>query len=756
MDFNLVMQLPQKYHFNLKNVSLNLLVVVLYVLLAKIGLFFVLKPTTITIFWPAGGFALALLLLGGLKYLPGIFIGGVVAGFMVIDSPWVVTALAMANMLESFSAYWLLTNRFNFNPALAFRQDFFKLVLLTAGIASTISALMGSTALLVDNIIPTNLYPTILLRWWMGDVLGIAFITPLILIWKNLPHKFSKLNAFEIMLIYALTLLAGQIIFFDWLHSSEYDTQSVLWLVLLIIWAGSRAGRHNTSVLQLIIFSEALWSASHGVGHYANDMVKSGLVNFWMFGMLLAVGGMAIAVMADESRKAQEILMKTESYQRALLDNFPFAIWLKDTESRFLSVNKGFATIFGAENVDELVGKNDFDIAPSDLAESYREDDRLVLVSRQEKNVEEEILTKGARKWFETYKAPVFDDKGAILGTVGFARDITERKQAEKNLQIAASVFTYAREGIMITDADGMIIDVNNTFSRITGYSRDEVLGRNPHFLNSDRQDKKFCTAMWRKLHENDHWYGEVWNQRKNGEVYPGMLATTVVRDAQGNTQHYVALFSDITPLKEHEKQLEHIAYYDVLTGLPNRALLGDRLHQAMAQAHRSGQQLAVVFLDLDGFKAINDTHGHEAGDQLLIALATRMKQTLREVDTLARLGGDEFVAVLLDLEDVEASVLMLTRLLAAAALSVTIGDLVLQVSASLGVTFYPQTEDMDADQLLRQADQSMYQAKLTGKNRYHFFDAALNKKLAAEPVLAAGNKGYDNDSFLGHKAAMI
>jgi len=191
-----------------------------------------------------------------------------------------------------------------------------------------------------------------------------------------------------------------------------------------------------------------------------------------------------------------------------------------------------------------------------------------------------------------------------------------------------------------------------------------------------------------------------------------------------------VALFSDITSHKEHQKQLEHIAHYDALTSLPNRVLLADRLHQGMVQAQRRGQLLAVAYLDLDGFKAINDNHGHEAGDQLLIALAVRMKQALREGDTLARLGGDEFVAVLTDLPDTEACVPMLTRLLAAAAQPVHIDELMLQVSASLGISFYPQTEDVDADQLLRQADQAMYQAKLAGKNRYHVFDAEQDSSI--------------------------
>ncbi len=197
------------------------------------------------------------------------------------------------------------------------------------------------------------------------------------------------------------------------------------------------------------------------------------------------------------------------------------------------------------------------------------------------------------------------------------------------------------------------------------------------------------------------------------------------MRDAQGNTQQYVALFSDITAIKEHQSQLEHIAHFDALTNLPNRLLLADRLQQAMAQAQRRGQLVAVAYLDLDGFKNVNDRHGHDVGDQLLIALANAMKATLREGDTLARIGGDEFVALMIDLESAASCFPMLTRLLDAAAAPVQLGELLLQGSASIGVTIFPQAHDIEADQLLRQADQAMYQAKLAGKNRYHVFDAA-------------------------------
>ena len=317
------------------------------------------------------------------------------------------------------------------------------------------------------------------------------------------------------------------------------------------------------------------------------------------------------------------------------------------------------------------------------------------------------------------------EDKQPLL-MVGSSEDITERKQAETKLQLAASVFSHAREGIMITDVTGAIIDVNQTFTSITGYSREEILGQNPRVLQSDRQSKDFYKAMWKALLEKGHWYGEVWNCRKNGEVFAEMLTISAARDTQGNTKHYVALFTDITTIKEHQKQLEHIAHYDVLTKLPNRALFADRLSQSIVQTNRRKLSLAVVFLDLDGFKAINDNHGHDIGDELLVTVSRRMEEALREGDTIARFGGDEFIAVLVDLEKVEDCEPVLDRLLTAASDIISIDQKQLQVSASIGVTIYPQ-DNADTDQLIRHADQAMYIAKQSGKNRYHLFDTAYD-----------------------------
>ncbi|MEI8170471.1 MAG: EAL domain-containing protein [Rhodoferax sp.] len=435
-----------------------------------------------------------------------------------------------------------------------------------------------------------------------------------------------------------------------------------------------------------------------------------------------AFNGMAESVQKAHQTLEAKVLERTANL-RATLDAIPDLMFEMGLDGSYYDYHSPRFDLLIAPAQD-LIGKKITDVMQPAAAE-------VVMAALQEAHArghssgkQIELDLPQGKKWFELSIARKEMLPSESPRFIVLSRDITERKLAEDNLMLAASVFTCAREAIMITSIDGTIIDVNEAFTHITSYGREEVLGQNPRILSSGRQEKEFYATLWRDLIEKGHWYGEVWNRRKNGEVYAVMQTISAVRDSLGHISQYVALFSDITAIKEHQSQLEHIAHYDVLTSLPNRSLLADRLQQSMSQAQRRGQLLAVAYLDLDGFKLINDRHGHEIGDQLLIALANRMKDSLREVDTLARLGGDEFVAILLDLEDVSASETLLERLLVAAALPVHMGALVLQLSASLGVTFYPQAQEVEADQLLRQADQAMYQAKLAGKNRFHVFDA--------------------------------
>ncbi len=295
-----------------------------------------------------------------------------------------------------------------------------------------------------------------------------------------------------------------------------------------------------------------------------------------------------------------------------------------------------------------------------------------------------------------------------------------QRRLSRMQMQQAASVFEHASEAIMITNARGQIVDVNAAFSRITGYTRDEVLGQNPRMLSSGRHDGLFYQAMWQQLAEKGEWFGEIWNRRKNGEVYPEMLTVSAIRDPSGQVLRYIGMFSDITELKSRENELRRIAHYDALTGLPNRVMLYDRLRHAMGQTDRRNSRLGILYIDIDGFKEVNDTHGHAVGDQLLERLARRMESVLREGDTLARLGGDEFVALLMDLESDGDAQNILQRLVTGVAEPAMVDNKVLHVSASIGVTFYPQAQKVSPEQLLQQADQAMYIAKQQGKNRFH------------------------------------
>lgn len=378
-------------------------------------------------------------------------------------------------------------------------------------------------------------------------------------------------------------------------------------------------------------------------------------------------------------------------------------------------------------------------------------------------DLELETYTTKGRKIDVRTTCVVTQEEGVPICLTGIFQDISVQKNNQRKLEksnldlanansaltLAASVFSHAGESIIITDITGKIVDVNDTFTAITGFSREEAIGQNPRILKSGRQSSEFYTEMWQTLQKDNHWSGEVWNRRKSGEIYAVMTTISAVFDEHGITTHYVSLGNDITQKKEHQEQIERIAHYDVLTNLPNRALLADRLSQARLQCSRHEQSVAVAFLDLDGFKAVNDSHDHDMGDKLLIALSVRMKEVLRENDSLARIGGDEFVAVLTDLTKVEDCEPVLERLLLAASEPVTIDGVVLNVSASIGVTLYPQ-DNADADLLMRHADQAMYMAKVLGKNRYHLFDTTQDDAIRVQrESLKAIRSALDNHQFV-------
>ncbi len=293
--------------------------------------------------------------------------------------------------------------------------------------------------------------------------------------------------------------------------------------------------------------------------------------------------------------------------------------------------------------------------------------------------------------------------------------------ESHYNLWLANEVVAYTENGVLVTDAKGLIQKINPAFTRLTGYTQTDVLGRNPSMLTSKRQSPEFYQQLWRSLAEKGEWKGEMWNCRKSGALYLQSLLIKAIRAYDGKTSHYVGVFSDITERQLAEDRLSHLATHDALTGLPNRALFNERLGQAIARAKRGLWQVAVMFLDLDRFKSINDTLGHKIGDGVLIAVARRLKQPLRETDTVARLGGDEFVVILEDVTEIAHITSVAQALLQSVGQAIDIDDCSVSTTPSIGVSLYP-VDGEDAKLLIERADLAMYEAKKAGKNTFRFY----------------------------------
>lgn len=441
-------------------------------------------------------------------------------------------------------------------------------------------------------------------------------------------------------------------------------------------------------------------------------------------------------------RQSEEALRASQQQLARVLEGSDQGYWEWNLQTDAFQVSPRWETMLGYEPGEMLVGTEHWPelVHPDDLPPTLLLIQRHIRGESESHQAEIRCKTKdGHWKWIRTSGRIVTrTPDGAPLLMSGTHTDIDERKRLELAQREASAVFENSYEAIMVADAEGLIIKVNPAFTRITGYAEDEVRGRSPRVLASGHHDPAFYDAFWQALTQDGAWRGEVWNRRKSGETFLVMESISVSRDALGRVQHYVSVFTDITQLKAHERELDHVAHYDALTDLPNRRLLSDRLRQAILRSDRSGKLSAVCFLDLDGFKLINDRHGHAVGDALLVGVSEHLKQGLRADDTLARLGGDEFVLILCELESPEECAQILDRVQQTVCLPVQALDLQLVTSASIGVSLYP-VDNADPDTLLRHADQAMYLAKLAGKNRYQMFDPEIDRSTQARRSFLLG-----------------
>ena len=582
--------------------------VLAYVVAAKLGLDYG-RVQGVAVFWPPGGIALGAVLLGGVRYLPAVGLAAWLAAFAVDAPPLFAIGSTLGNLLETTLAYLLLTRVRPCRTTLTRLKDLLSIVLLGGGLATVASALLGPWSLFASGLIPAADLPETMWRWWRSDMLGIAFLTPLVLLFAHRrPYLSARISWLETTLLWAAASLTGAVIFLGWVHpwlGLERPAQ-LAWLFPILFWAGLRTGRRNTVLIQVLLMAQAMAGAYLGRGVFADTFQNYDLVGFWLAAMALA-------------------------------------------------------------------------LIPLSLA----------------------ILTRG--HWHASLKTALH-----------------------------AKVFTLSNDAVVICDSQDSIISINPAFTHITGYTPDDVMGKKPAMYGSGQHGKAFFDALWDTLLATDQWEGDIWNRRKSGELFLEKLSIRTLRDADGRVVNRMGIFSDVTESRAALDVVKHQAQHDFLTNLPNRLLFTDRFGQQLAQARRNDAKFAVIYLDLDGFKGVNDRLGHAVGDDLLVAVAQRLTELVREVDTVSRLGGDEFAVLVCDVSTNEDVITLAEKMLDRLGKEYLLASHNVAVTASLGLAIYP-FHGQDMATLVNAADDALRQAKEEGKNGWQISEADWSDSQASE-----------------------
>lgn len=572
-----------------------------YAMLAKIVLGFFAANGVVSIVWPSSGLAVASLLIGGKKYWPGVFIGALAGNIMQGSSVGVSIFIASGNTLEALTCFWLLARISRFNSDLTQPRDYLWLGVMGA-LGSCVSAVIGVSTLLLAGILTKQAVAQNLLQWWQGDMLGIFLVTPLILVWRHLPYGwFRRERMVEAIAFSGLAFFAGQIIFLGWFHDVFGVTARGYWVFLFVTWGAVRFGRHGALLVIGMTAVQMLMGMVLEVGGSTTNQVPTGLLNFWLYILVVTGVGILLALVIDK------------------------------------------------------------------------------------------------------------------------------RKQSDARLHLQDAALKAAANAIVITDIDGVIEWTNPAFTTLTGFSLAETLGKRPKDLvKSGLQSQEFYEEMWQTLLAGGVWHGELHNRKKSGDLYWCLETISPIKDEKGHISNFILVTEDISELKHAESTIEHLAYFDLLTNLPNRRLFRDRLEQAVIGTRRDGDMLAVMHLNLDRFKLVNDTLGHEAGDQLLKTIAELLANSLREGDAIARLSGDEFMVVAQHLAHSEDAVRVAEKIVEALQPPFVLHEHEFFISTSIGISIFPTDTD-DIDTLFKNADIALHQAKDAGRNNFRFFSADMN-----------------------------
>ncbi|WP_299801655.1 EAL domain-containing protein [uncultured Shewanella sp.] len=415
---------------------------------------------------------------------------------------------------------------------------------------------------------------------------------------------------------------------------------------------------------------------------------------------------------------------------QAFIDCMKEHVWMKNASGRYILVNHSVELAWNRPR-EQILNLTDEDLFEDRLAKHFVASD----IESIRKGVEvstgacEGLDIGDVESWLETTKMPVINDDGELAGIIGISRNITSHKAAKDQLELASRVFENSAEGVIITDVDGTIVNAHGAFGKITGYSKEELLGQNPRVLNSGRHEKAFFTKMWGDLLSNGKWHGEIWNRRKSGAIFPQLLNISAVYDEEHQIRYFVAVFNDISAQKQSEAELAKIAFHDPLTKLPNRMALSKGLEQELKQAKHNNKRLGLVYIDVDLFKQVNESYGHPIGDEVLLELSHRFRQGLGDLATYARLGSDEFAVILPNIDSNDALLLRINNLRKVFDQPFILGEYgQARLTASMGIAIYPD-DAQDSSGLLVNAEVAMHRAKQDGRNNYAFYTESLTQE---------------------------
>lgn len=687
----------------------------------------------VTLIWLPTGIAVAAILRYGYSMAPAIFIAATAAN-LLSSSPLLSLQIAIGNTIAPVVCAVMLRH-FKFRHDLSRRRDV--IVFTLAAISSMmISSTNGALMLWLNNSAPH--FANVWLAWWAGDAVGVLLAAPLLLTFSIRSLRKLARRRSEVLVFVCAFLVSNWLIFI-----APNQLHLTFILVAILVWSAMRFGISLTSMAVLAGSIFAAWATAIGKGPFSEGG-EANLLILWSYITTLVLITLIITALQSESfnaaREAQEAyerISKVASRLPGLILQYrirpdrsvsiPYAsdAILHMFELQQEEVRSNPSLLYQRVDRRDLEeGKLAFSEAAPNLS-AWQSEFRL---RRKD----------GSVRWLYIDALPEREPDGSMLWHC-FISDITERKQAEKDLVIAAYTFE-SQEGIFVADSRWRILRLNNAFTRITGFTAEDLVGKLPPMHKRKHQDRAFFERIDQSLKTKRFWQGELWAPRKNGEIYPQMITLTAITDALGEITNYIASFNDISRHKHYEAEIRNLAFYDSLTQLPNRRLLMDRLQHLISKNNRNEGHSAILFIDLDNFKTINDTHGHDAGDLLLIETAARLQTCVRESDTVARLGGDEFVVVLEELssnrdEAVQQADRIGTKIRQRLADPYFIMDMEYHGSSSIGIALCQGSESTVKD-LFKRADTAMYEAKTSGRNAVRFFDPAMQAVLIVRMML--------------------